>query len=109
MADAIDDIIQGIISREGGYVERANDHGGPTRFGVTLDALRAWRFNKALGPEAVQALTPVEASHILRSEYVEKPGIGTVHDPLLQELLADISVNAGPQRAIQFLQIALGV
>ena len=31
-----DEIIDGIIEREGGYSDRAEDSGGPTKFGIKL-------------------------------------------------------------------------
>ena len=37
------EIIDGIIKREGGYVDHPADRGGPTKFGITLATLEAWR------------------------------------------------------------------
>lgn len=108
MTDAIDKIIEGVMAREGGYVERANDHGGATRYGVTLQALSAWR-GTACTPDDVKALSAAEAHEILRREYVERPGFALIQNAALQELLVDIQVNHRPGKAAKFLQKALGV
>ncbi len=37
-----DQIIEGILGKEGGYVNNPNDKGGPTRWGITQTTARAY-------------------------------------------------------------------
>ena len=36
-------LIAELIQREGGYVDDPDDRGGPTKYGITLATLQAWR------------------------------------------------------------------
>ena len=37
------DLIDTIVANEGGYVDNAGDAGGPTRYGITIATLSAFR------------------------------------------------------------------
>ncbi|OCO16336.1 hypothetical protein AN684_0205915 [Klebsiella pneumoniae subsp. pneumoniae] len=39
-----DQIIEGILGKEGGYVNNPNDKGGPTRWGITQTTARAYGY-----------------------------------------------------------------
>lgn len=108
MSDAIDKILDAIIAREGGWVDHSLDRGGPTKYGITQRTLSEWRGAPATA-EDVRSLEESEARQIYRSEYVEKPGFADLLHAGLQELLVDMAVNHGPDRAIKSLQKALGV
>jgi lysozyme family protein len=103
-----DDIIDGILEREGGYVNRPEDRGGATRFGVTRRTLSSWR-GRVCSAEDVAALTPEEARQILRRLYLERPGLQAVTNGPLRALLVDCAVNHGPEDAVRWLQRALGM
>ena len=64
-----DDIIAAIIRREGGFVDHAADRGGPTKYGITLAVLAAWRGKAVYGAD-VQALTQEEARRIYQAHYL---------------------------------------
>lgn len=100
-----------IVDREKGFVNRAEDRGGPTKYGVTWITLGEVR---KLGRNAtaadVAALELSEARAILRKWYIERPGLLLLaSDPAVFDLLVDVSVQHGPKRAVQFLQRSLGV
>jgi lysozyme family protein len=40
-----DQIIEGILGKEGGYVNNPNDKGGPTRWGITQTTARAYGYS----------------------------------------------------------------
>jgi lysozyme family protein len=103
-----DDIISAILEREGGYVDHPADRGGPTKFGVTLRTLEAWRGRK-LTVEDVRNLSAAEARLIYRRRFIEQPGFHRVTSGRLRALLVDAAVHHGPRRAVQLLQRTLGV
>lgn len=102
----IDDLIDRLIQREGGYVNHPADAGGPTNFGITQGALAEWR-GHAVSAADVQALTKEEAREIYKDRYFARPGFGAIEDPELQEFIFDFSVNSGPGAAAKGLQTAL--
>jgi lysozyme family protein len=104
----VDELIDDILRREGGFVDHPHDRGGPTKFGITLTTLAAWR-RRPVTVEDVRDLAPDEARGIYRSEYVEKPGFDRISDPRLRALVVDCGVNHGQVRATRWLQRAAGV
>lgn len=102
MGDPIGDLIE----REGGYVHHPADHGGPTKFGITMATLTAWRGHVCTEAE-VRALTPTEARAIYVSEYLEKPRIDQIPHSTLRDMMLDIAVMSSPGRAIRLLQQCL--
>lgn len=103
-----DDIIKGILLREGGYVDHAADRGGPTNFGITLATLSQWRGVPVVADD-VKLLKREEAEAIYRKLYIEDPGFERVKDDDLRALLVDCGVNHGTHRALILLQRALCV
>lgn len=95
----VEQIIDGIIEREGGYNNRPEDKGGPTIYGIA----------KRYHPEAWKNGPPSKdvAREIYRERYVA-PFMGIL-DPHVQEQLVDIGVNSGPPMAVKLLQKVLGV
>lgn len=105
-----DRLIDDIIRREGDeYTNNPHDRGGPTKFGITLDTLASYRGHVSVTASDVEALTEVEAREIYDHIYV-KPfaPLAGISGPLLG-LLVDSGVQHGPERAIKWLQTALGV
>ena len=102
----IDQIIDGLIEREGGYVHDPVDRGGPTNYGITQRTLRAWR-GQAVIPGDVRAMTQSEARAIYRQRYVDAPGFAKLPDPLRAQVVDD-GVLSGPRQAVKDLQRAIG-
>ncbi|WP_291988352.1 glycosyl hydrolase 108 family protein [Luteitalea sp.] len=106
------EIIAGIIDREGGYVDKANDKGGPTKYGITAATLGQWRkFGRPATRAEVRALTSAEAADIYRVRYVTGPGFLVerfAFSPLRHQIVDD-GVMSGPTTAVKTLQALLGV
>lgn len=106
----VDEIIEGIIKREGGYVNDPNDPGGETNLGITWPTLkRAIALGIVPSDTTIRALTPPLAKKIYHHLFVVEPGFEKIEDPSLREQLVDFGVNSGPARAVQFLQRLLRV
>lgn len=94
----IEEAITAILKREGGYVDCADDKGGPTNFGVTQTTLADWR-GHPVSKEDVRALTETEARAIYRKNYITNPGFDKITDERLFNLVVDCAVNHGVERA----------
>ena len=54
-----DQIIEGVLGKEGGYVNNSADKGGPTRWGITQNTARAYGYKgdmKDLPRETAKAI-----------------------------------------------------
>ncbi|MBT2133423.1 hypothetical protein KK137_03655 [Croceibacterium sp. LX-88] len=102
----IDQLIEGILVREGDYVDHSSDPGGATKFGITQKVARTHGYS---GP--MRDFPIALAREIYRREYIEKPGLlGIVEiDPEVAEEVIDSGVNVGPKRASLWFQQALNI
>jgi lysozyme family protein len=100
----INDLIDGLIEREGGYANHPADKGGPTRFGITEAVARAHGYAGAMA-----ALPRDEAAAIYRRLYWLRPRFDEVAErsARLAAELFDTGANMGPAVAATFLQRAL--
>lgn len=108
---AVTQIIAGIIQREGdAYTNDPNDSGGPTKYGVTQQALSSFR-GKLVLPSDVEALQEPEAALIYRNLYYIKPRFNDVatRSDSIALALVDAGVNCGIGTAGKFLQRSLNV
>lgn len=100
----IDQLLEELLQREGGYVNNPDDRGGPTMFGITEAVARANEYRGAM------SALPVDfAKSIYKRIYWERPHLDQVAAivPLVGEKLFDIGVNMGPTVGVTFLQRAL--
>lgn len=100
----LDQLIDDLISREGGYSNHPADRGGPTKFGITEAVARAHGYTGSM------ALLPqVEAAAIYRRLYWLRPRFDQVarRAPRIASELFDTGANMGPGVAVTFLQRAL--
>lgn len=104
-----DDIIDAIITREGGYSNRAEDSGGPTNFGITIRTLCNFRRDFTLTAADVKNMRRAEAVAIYRDEYIRAPGFDAITDPHLRAHVIDFGVLHGQGTAAMALQKVLGV
>jgi len=103
-------IVAEILLAEGAsYTDRAADRGGPTKFGVTLKTLAAYRAPAPVSTADLQALGLEEARAIYTALYLEGPGLTRLNDQALAALVVDAAVQHGVATAIEMLQRAAGV
>jgi lysozyme family protein len=108
---SVRDIITRVLEAEGSaYTNDPKDRGGPTRYGITLDALSDYRGKKCTADD-VKALTEDEARAIYHEKYVVKPGFSNLLflSPRVGEEVIDTGVNCGPVRAALWLQEELNL
>lgn len=102
----VNDYVEALIIREGGYADYPADRGGPTIWGVTEQVARAFGYHGRM-----QDMPQSVAKAIYLERYWEGPKFNQVHDhsPAVAEELLDTGTNMGPVVASRFLQRALNV
>ncbi|RHW16814.1 hypothetical protein D1610_13905 [Sphingomonas gilva] len=100
----VDELIDEVIAREGGYSNHPADRGGATRWGVTEVVARADGYAGDM-----REFPRERAAAIYRRVYWDRPGFAAValRAPKLAAELFDTGVNMGPAVAAGFLQRAL--
>src|SRR4051812_5126216 len=100
----VDPLIDGLIEREGGYVDHPADNGGATCFGITEAVARAHGYAGSM-----RQLPRDEAAAIYKRLYWARPRFGEVakRSARIAAELFDTGVNMGPAVAVTFLQRAL--
>jgi lysozyme family protein len=105
-----------VVAVEAGFVDDPVDHGGPTKFGITIRWLSDV-LGRTVTRDEIAALTRDQAIIYYRRwteaslAWVFVPcvaGAGPVVDPLAMAVL-DASVHHGIDRAVRLLQLALAV
>ena len=96
-----DQIIEAILSKEGGYVNNPNDKGGPTRWGITQNTARAYGYKGDM-----KELPRETAKEIYMQQYWLEPKFDKIAElsPSIAEELCDTGVNMGPRVSTTFLQ-----
>lgn len=101
------------LDEEGGYSNRSNDKGGPTRWGITLKTLTAWRQKKdpsaVVTIEDVQTLDQYEATEIAKTEYWDYFELDKCEDQVLALIIFDQSYNRGQGAVARDIQYILGI
>lgn len=100
----VTDIINDVITTEGGYVNDPNDSGGETKYGITKATARA---NGYVGN--MKDLPRDLAFEIYRKKYVVAPGFDKIvsMDLSIGAEMVDTGVNMGTSWAGKFLQRSL--
>ena len=100
----VDQIIEGIVGREGGFTDNPKDKGGPTRWGITQGVARQYGYTGDM-----RTLPREVAKAIYLELYYVGPKFDQVHalSPRIAEELTDTGVNMGQAVASRFLQRAL--
>lgn len=100
----IDNLIDEVIAREGGYCDHPADRGGPTKFGITEAVARAEGYDGSM-----RDLPRSTAARIYRVLYWDRPSFAFVAEiaPFIAAELFDTGVNMRPGVATGFLQRTL--
>ncbi len=97
----IDDLIDGLIGREGGYVDHTADKGGPTRWGVTEAVARAHGYSGDM-----RTFPRAQAAAIYGRLYWLRPGFDRVaeHAPKVAVAVRGEAGEAVLVKALDALQ-----
>ena len=95
-----------VLINEGGYVDRANDKGGPTHSGITLDTFSRWAGRPASIAD-IQCITPDTTAQIYRDLFWVPMGLDSVPNDSMATALFDMGVNRGPQKCMEYAQLTL--
>ena len=99
-------IAEGIVAREGGFVNDPDDPGGATNHGVTIHTMRALGLDLDRDGDVdvadVRTLPRERAIDIFIDRYYRRAGLDALPEPL-QASVFDMQVNAGAA-AIRILQ-----
>jgi lysozyme family protein len=89
---SIQEIIDGVIAREGDYSDHPADRGGPTRFGITEAVARENRYKGDM-----RALPRSMAVRIYTQRYIKDPGFDKVltESARIGEEMIDTGINMG--------------
>lgn len=106
----VDEIWPFVLEREGGYTNNPKDPGGPTKYGVTLKTLQAYREDDSLTANDVKALTEEEAKNIFLVNYMQPlhADDDSMHVSVAL-MISDCAYNSGVRRAVQLAQHVLGL
>ena len=98
----VDQMIDDVLKREGGYVDHPDDRGGATNWGITQNTLSKY-YGRAVIKQEVKDLSQDVARDIYEKNYFYGPRIDNL--PLsIQAFIFDCAVNHGPRRAVKFVQ-----
>lgn len=100
----IEQLINNVIAREGGFSDHPADRGGATQWGVTEAVARREGYEVAM-----RSLPRATAAAIYRRLYWTRPGFDRIaaQAPSLAAEMFDTGVNMGPKVAVGFVQRAL--
>lgn len=107
---SINEIVNDILRREGGYVNDPDDPGGATNYGVTIHTMRRLGLDLDgdgdVDQQDVRQLSRDKAAEIFSEHYYRRPKINGLPERL-QPSVFDMYVNAGGT-AVRLLQTLLG-
>lgn len=95
-----------LLKHEGGYVNHPRDPGGMTNLGVTRRVYERWK-GRPVGEREMRSLKVEDVAPLYYKKYW-LPVHAEDLPPGLALHVFDFGVNAGPRRAIRYLQKAVG-
>lgn len=103
----IEQMLDRLIAREGGFVNNPIDRGGPTKYGITQNTLNSYQAHDPTAPTVVQFLSKLDARKIYKTMYWEKTNVRKIKNQFIAEMVLDQCVNCGPSNAIRRLQASI--
>ena len=107
MIRTVDELLDEVIAREGGFVHQPADRGGPTKYGITQATLSEW-LGRPATVEEIRQLDEETAREIYVARYLAGPRIDTLPSAIVGQVF-DMAVNLGVRRAVRILQEVLGL
>ena len=98
----VNDYLDALIAREGGFVDHPRDPGGATRYGITQRVARTHGYQGDM-----RELPVSEARRIARIAYWDAVRADEVPDAVRFDLF-DAAYHSGPVQAVRWLQRAAG-
>lgn len=95
-----------VLIHEGGFVNHPRDPGGATNLGVTKATWEAWK-GKKVSIDDMKKLTQKDVTPLYKKNYWDKVK-GDQLPSGLDLVVFDFGVNAGPSRAVRYLQLVVG-
>lgn len=83
----IDEILDNVIRREGGYVAHPKDPGGETKYGIS---------KRSYPGLDIKNLTIPQAKDIYCRDFILPHRLQEIHHPLVMEQILDWIINSGP-------------
>lgn len=105
MADFVE-AVTFVLSNEGGLVDKRNDHGGVTNFGITLPMLTSFRGRQCSDSDIIN-LTELEAKYLYERIFWSQLRISGLKQPIATAIL-DTAVLNGQMVAVKLAQHCLG-
>ena len=99
-----DEIIEVVLSHEGGYVDDPDDRGGATNFGVTQASFSQY-LGKKVSKDDVKNMTVEDAKGCYKQDFWD-PSRAEQLDEDLRAVYFDMVVNHGQRNAVKILQQA---
>lgn len=90
------------------YTDRPHDAGGPTKYGITLATLSAFK-QSSVTIDQIKNLTLIEAEEIYEKMFWLPVGLDKVLDQRVAMALFDMGVNLGPVHAVKLFQASTGI
>ncbi len=96
-----------LIAFEGSiFTNDPADHGGATKFGLTLSFLQG-DVDKGYSEDELRDMTLTEAEAIYKKYWWDKYEIGSINNQLLADKVFESVTNLGPNHAIRLVQKAI--